>query len=280
MAHLTALVGRRSAPALVLIGALWLLCGADPPGVAPADVALPAPTSSALSANAAAVRTVQLAWDKQPTNFASADELVKRIGRGPASAAVLPMRVKRFAWQDGKFYERSVLLSSIPNEPIGGKTRPIETEACFDGRLHYAGTPREEGVKAPEPVLTVNSRTVWAKRLEDRPVIYSEYWEQAGYDFERTAATVDLPPRSLILHRITSGRGCWRFAMNRSTAFPVCRSPSRGIRDRRATSSTRHSGMHCGRRRKSIVPESGSGSRQTPISWRCRELKRGYRDNR
>lgn len=195
----------RGAAALGLVGALFLLCGADPAGAPPAEVALPAAVHSALSENGAAVQTVQLAWEKRPSNFASVDALVKRISEGPASAAVLPMRVKRFAWQDGKFYERSVLQSNIPDEPVGGKTRPIETEACFDGQLHYVGTPREEGVKGPEPVLTVNSREVWMKRLADRPIIYSEYLERAGYDFDRTAATASQPPRSLILHRLASG---------------------------------------------------------------------------
>lgn len=204
MMHKTAVAKWKCATVIGLAVALSTMCGSPP--CAADEGALPVTVRSALSASSEDLRAVQLVWEKQPAKYASVDALVKRIGEDPASAAVLPFRIKRFAWQDGKFYERSVALSSIPNEPIGGKTRPLETEVCFDGRLHYTGTPRDEGSKGPEPVLTVNSRDVWAKRVEDRTIFYSsEYFECAGYDLNRTAATVDQPPRSLILHRLASG---------------------------------------------------------------------------
>lgn len=102
-ANETATAGQRRGTALRLVVALCSICGFVSPCTA-ADVALPAPVSSALSENGAALRVVQLAWEKQPTQLVSLDALVKRIGEGPASAAILPLRVKRFAWQGGKFY--------------------------------------------------------------------------------------------------------------------------------------------------------------------------------
>jgi hypothetical protein len=53
--------------------------------------------------------------------------------------------------------------------------------------------------------LTVNSSTVWTRRVGDRKIFNPEYFERSGYEFSRTAASVSAGPKSLVLHLLAGG---------------------------------------------------------------------------